>query len=356
MDFQKLGQWLEKRGEKSYRRKQIIKAFGSGEYTSYDELTDLPLSLREALSREIPWFEFSVDHSTQSADGTRKIVVRLNDGARVEAVLMHYKNGRYTVCCSSQVGCAMNCSFCATGKMGFKRNLTSAEITDQIAWFHQVLKKEGITEGVNNIVFMGMGEPFHNYDSVAQALRDLQSPEIFGFGWRRLSVSTSGLVPEIKKFAIDFPQVNLAVSLHAPTDELRSKIMPINRGFPLAMLREACCEYVAHTNRKVFFEYLLLKGVNDGPVNARLLAEWLSASPLFHLNLIKYHSIDHAINKHSSPEKGIHGTIFKEPCFDEVWEFGGLVKASGQKLVTIRRTLGEDIQAACGQLVVATSQ
>lgn len=350
MDFDRLKQVLETRGEKSFRAKQIIEAYGSGKFSNFAALKILPKDLREFLATEVPWMTFEVVSKSISKDGTRKIVCRLADGLAIESVLMAYDNGRHTVCVSSQVGCGMNCAFCATGKMGLKRHLTAFEIADQVAYFDQWLRAEKL-DGVDNVVFMGMGEPFHNYDAVAASIKLLQDPKIYGLGWRRISVSTSGLIPQILRFAKEFPQVNLAVSLHAADDELRTKLMPINKAWPLKYLQKACLEYVRITKRKIFFEYLLLRGVNDSQDQAEHLAHWLSISPLFHLNLIKYHPIGHAADKAASPEKAEQSLKFKALSFDHVFTFGGWVQAAGFKHLTIRRTFGEDIEAACGQLV-----
>lgn len=334
MDLSSLERVLAERGEKPFRYKQITKSFFSGAYTGFDELTDISTELRTVLTERVPWLTVSAVTDSKSKDGTRKILFELGDGSNIESVLMKYADGRNTVCVSSQVGCAMGCAFCATGKQGLTRNLSAYEIIDQVEWFRQTLKRE-LSEDIDNVVYMGMGEPLMNYDAVAESIRVLQDPKLGNMGWRRLSVSTSGVVPGIHKLAIDFPQVNLAVSLHASTDAVRSKLMPINKGFPISDLMRACEKYVEITNRKVFFEYILLRGVNDKKEHARELAKLMNKHPLFHVNIIPYNTTN---------------SDFSAPRREHAYTFGGWLKEHGVHLVTIRRSFGDDIAAACGQL------
>ena len=236
----------------------------------------------------------------------------------------------------SQAGCAFACEFCSTGQAGFSRNLRAVEIFDQARFFARDLALRG--KRITNVVFMGMGEPFHNYDEVMSAVGLLNDPNGFGLGHRHITISTVGLVDKIDRFADERLQVNLAISLHAPTDEIRSKIMPVNRRFPLSELMAACERYVAKTNRKVFFEYVMLEGVNDSADTARRLAD-LMRGRLYHVNLIPYNA---------TPDGPFVGTPG-----ERIWEFAAILDAAGVP-TTVRRNMGRDIAAACGQLRAET--
>ena len=249
---------------------------------------------------------------------------------------MEHHGDRTTVCISSQAGCAFKCSFCSTGQAGFTRNLKPAEIFDQARFFARELKTRG--KKITNIVFMGMGEPFHNYDAVMDAVRLLNDPHGFGLGHRHITISTVGLVPQIDRFATEGVQVNLAISLHAPTDELRSAIMPVNQRFPIDELMAACDRYVKQTGRKVFFEYVMLAGVNDDDASARNLAA-LMRGRLYHVNLIPYNA---------TPDAELRGTADVR-----IRAFQKILEASGVP-TTVRVPMGRDIAAACGQLRAET--
>ena len=268
---------------------------------------------------------------------TTKGLFRLGDGKEVEAVLMEHLGDRTTLCISSQAGCAFACAFCSTGQAGFSRNLTAGEIFDQ-AWFfaRELAARE---KRITNIVFMGMGEPFHNYDAVMEAVALLNDPHGFGLGHRHITISTVGLVDKIDAFADEHIQVNLAISLHAPTDELRSRIMPVNRRFPMAELMAACERYVRKTNRKVFFEYVMLAGVNDDAAAASALAE-LMRGRLYHVNLIPYNC--DARRAVRAPRRTSASGSSRE-----------YLDAAGVP-VTVRQNMGRDIAAACGQLRAET--
>jgi 23S rRNA (adenine2503-C2)-methyltransferase len=249
---------------------------------------------------------------------------------------MEHTGDRTTVCISSQAGCAFACAFCSTGQAGFTRNLTAVEIFDQARYFARELASRG--KRVTNVVFMGMGEPFHNYDAVMEAVALLNDPHGFGLGHRHITISTVGLVDKIDRFAGEHVQVNLAISLHAPNDTIRSGIMPVNRKFDIAQLMAACERYVEKTNRKVFFEYVMLEGVNDSRETARELAE-LMRGRLYHVNLIPYNT---------TPDGPFAGTGDAK-----IWEFAAILEAAGVP-VTVRRNMGRDIAAACGQLRAQT--
>ncbi len=328
---------LAERQEKPYRRAQALEAVFRQLINSWDEATVLPPELRKALTERVPISTVTVVTESESSRGdTCKVALKLADGNMIETVLMRHDNERRTVCVSSQAGCPMRCAFCATGTMGLKRNLTADEIIDQVLFFARKLKATG--EKVTNVVLMGMGEPMHNLDAVMEALHVLNDPKLLGLGARHLSISTCGIVPGIERLANEKLQVNLAISLHAPTDELRTSIMPVNNAYPLTKLLAAVDAYIAKTNRKVMFEYLLIDQVNDTPEVAELLAP-LMRKPLYHVNLIKYH--DTGAFKSSSRER-------RTAFMDMLMKRG--------VMVTHRISFGEDIAAACGQLVVAPTK
>ena len=323
---------------KPYRVRQLYRAATKELLGSVNEVTTLPKELRAALMQRGIVFSaiepVTIRHSEDKQ--TTKAVFRLTDGKEVEAVLMEHRGNRTTVCISSQAGCAFACAFCATGQGGFGRNLSAGEIFDQ-AWFfaRSLAARE---KRITNVVFMGMGEPFHNYDAVMEAVALLNDPQGYGLGHRHITISTVGLADKIDRFADEHSQVNLAISLHAATDELRSRLMPVNRRFPLADLMGACERYVAKTRRKIFFEYVMLAGVNDTPEAARSLAA-LMRGRLYHVNLIPYNS---------TPDAG-----FTASPESRIWEFAAVLDAAGVP-VTVRQNMGRDIAAACGQLQAET--
>ena len=332
-------------GQPRYRARQVMRWLYRG-VRSFDEMTDLPKPLRTALAERVAASSLKPSRSTRSSDGvTTKVLFRLADGALVESVHMRHAGAknkvRTTICVSSQAGCAYGCAFCATGQGGYGRNLTSGEILEQILFF--LREDEGQTDAlplpansrpVTNIVFMGMGEPFANYDNVMQSLRALNAPWGLGLGARHMTVSTVGLVPQIHQFTAEPLQIGLAISLHAPNDELRDSIMPVNRKYSLAELMPACREYVAATGRRITFEYVLLAGVNDSDEQARELARLLRGL-LCHVNLI--------------PMNPTASSLFARPSGERMRAFAEVLDLAGIP-VTLRDTQGGDIQAACGQL------
>ncbi|UZE93022.1 MAG: 23S rRNA (adenine(2503)-C(2))-methyltransferase RlmN [Candidatus Nealsonbacteria bacterium] len=327
MDLTQLENLLNK--EHPYRLKQAKKALFVDLIEDWREANILPLLLRENLNKICP-IKINAQTLFSKDKKTAKTLIILKDGLKIESVLMKHKDGRNTVCISSQVGCALSCSFCATGQTGFKRNLEISEIVEQVLFFARHLKKKG--EKVTNIVFMGMGEPFLNYENVISAIRVLNDKEGFNLGARHISISTVGILEGIKKLAEEKLQVNLAISLHAPDDDLRSKIMPINKKYPIADVLEVVDDYIGKTKRKVMFEYLMMKDLNDSDVYAQKLSK-LMKKPLYFVNLISYNPT--GVFKPSSS--------WRMKKFKEILEKGGVQ-------VTQRYRFGQDIKAACGQL------
>jgi 23S rRNA (adenine2503-C2)-methyltransferase len=331
MDSRAVKAVLARLGQPAFRLKQVRQAVFGDLVASWDEVSTLPKAVREALAAEVPLMTLTLERVSEAkGGGTRKALFRTHDGHPIEAVLMRHEDGRRTVCVSSQAGCPMACTFCATGKLGLARNLTAAEILDQAMAFARELKPLG--ERVSGVVMMGMGEPLHNLDNVLAAMREMNAADGLGIGARRLSISTCGIIPGIQRLAAEPEQFNLAVSLHAPSQALRERLMPVARVYPLDALMAACREYVEATGRKVFFEYLLIKDLNDSLEAARELAV-LMRHPLFHVNLIKYH----ATGEYEASSRQ------QRAAFQEELERLGVA-------VTFRLSFGEDIDAACGQL------
>ncbi|KKR21135.1 MAG: YloN [Candidatus Moranbacteria bacterium GW2011_GWA2_39_41] len=336
MNLQKLETILQAQNQPKFRIQQIKKAIYQEGISSFSDISTLSKDLREVLEKEMPVLSFEVQQVLISKDGQSiKALLKLRDGNLIEAVLIAPKPGIWSACISCQVGCAMGCKFCATGKIGFKRNLTAEEITDQILFWIQHLKTTN--HKLSTIVYMGMGEPFSNWEQVSQSLRDLTDPNLFGIGSRSISVSTSGIPEGIEKMAQEFPQVNLALSFHFGSNEKRSAAMPINRKNNLESLKVALQNYFAKTKRKVFLEYVMLAGVNDDSKDADNLIDFIRSIgklQLLHVNLIRYNSTDSQF-KSSSKERTI---LFRDYLEKNRIE------------VTIRKSLGEEIQGACGQL------
>jgi 23S rRNA (adenine2503-C2)-methyltransferase len=303
---------------------------------SFAEMTDLPRELRTRLESSLQFGGLSPAVNLTSRDRTtHKILFNLPDHRQIETVLMRYADRR-TVCISTQAGCAMGCVFCATGQMGFDRHLSAGEIVEQVLWFARLLKSEG--QALTNVVVMGMGEPFHNYDATLAAVQRLTSPKGFNFGSRRITLSTVGLIPMIRRFAAEHSQVNLAVSLHAATDDLRNELLPINRKYPLRDLIAVCHEYVERSGRRITFEWALIQGKNDTPEQAAALVKLLSRPKLnCHVNIIPLNPTRDYAGAASTRERvAVFKNILDEhniPC-------------------TVRVRRGIDINAGCGQLRV----
>ncbi|MCS7087448.1 MAG: 23S rRNA (adenine(2503)-C(2))-methyltransferase RlmN [Thermoflexales bacterium] len=327
--------------EPAYRARQVWHWLYQRLVTSFDEMTDLPLRLRARLKEHFALGRLTPIAEQHSADGwTRKWLFQLPDGSQIETVLMEYDGERRTVCISSQAGCAMACSFCATGQMGFVRNLRSGEIVEQVLWAARALGDERLS----NVVYMGMGEPFANYASVMESIHRLTTPASeggLGLGARKITVSTVGLVPGIRRFAEEGGQVNLAISLHAATDELRTKLVPINARYPLHELVRAAREYIERTNRRLSFEWALIEHVNDTLEQAQALVELVrQTNPrpgvnLVHVNLIPL-----------NPTDGYSG---RAPQVARRQAFVNVLKRAGIPC-TLRVRRGIDIAAGCGQL------
>lgn len=316
--------------EPKYRLKQAKEAVFKNLLCDWNKASFLPQPLREKLNKEC---SLSINAQTlvSKTKDSIKARITLKDGLLVESVLMRHKDGRNTVCVSSQVGCPLGCQFCATGKMGFKRNLEPIEIVEQVIFFSRYLKKGG--KRATNVTFMGMGEPFLNYDNVLRAVKILNDKEGLNIGARNISISTAGIIEGIEKFSKEGIQANLAISLHAGNNELRSRLMPINKKYPLEKLFEAVSNYIKKTNRQVMFEYLLIKDINDTAKCAAELAK-LAKGPLYYVNLILYNPTD---------EGG-----FKPSTGERVKKFKEILKK--KKIIFSQRfRFGQDIKAACGQ-------
>lgn len=339
-DLQELSSTLNSWGQPEYRARQVWEGIYRQLIMEPNEFTNLPGSLRQKLAEYFSFSHLEAVTVLDSTDGeTRKTLFRLPDGQAIEAVLMRYEQRR-TLCISSQAGCAMGCVFCATGQMGFRRHLSCGEIVEQVLCYARLLKDQG--QRVTNVVVMGMGEPFHNYNATLKAIDILNDPSGLNLGARRFTISTVGLVPLIRRFANERRQINLAVSLHAADDELRATMLPINRKYPLAELIEACQDYVMKTNRRITFEWALIHGVNDTPEQARKLGERLQVlkrggAALCHVNVIPL-----------NPTQGYSG---KATTRDRARAFQSELEQMGIPC-TIRIRRGIDIQAGCGQLAV----
>lgn len=349
-----LAEW----GEQPYRAGQIQHGIYRSLANEFVLMTDLPIPLRNRLQDSSRIGALAPRMEQSSADGlTRKVLFDLDDGQSLETVLMLYADApsageagdslvvradvRRTVCISTQVGCAIRCPFCATGQAGFSRNLNAGEIIGQVLYFARETKRLGYEEmPLTHVVIMGMGEPLLNFDATWQAIEALTDHARFGLGARRITVSTSGLIPGIKRLADKASQINLAVSLHAPHDELRNVLVPINRRYPLADLLEACRQYVARTRRRITFEYALMDGVNDGRNQARAVARLLQGL-LCHVNLI--------------PLNPTPGSVYRRPPYERVLSFERELRDAGIP-VTMRVEKGIEIAAGCGQLRQAAAK
>jgi len=340
--LEELQEKLDELGEPKYRAGQIADWLHKKRVTSFDEMTDLPQSLRAELARQFSLDKIDIVRVLGSKDSTQKFLFRLPDGNLIESVLIPAspalygeKSDRRTICISTQVGCAYGCKFCASGLEGFSRNLRANEIVDEI-----IAVERASGEKIDNIVFMGMGEPFANFENLTRAIRIINSPWGLGIGARHITVSTSGLAPQIRKLADEPTQVRLAVSLHGATDEVRDRIMPINRRYNIDMLLSACDYYISRKKQRLTFEYILIAGVNDSDEQAHLLAKHarrLSAK----VNLIPYNTVE--------------GLPWSRPSRNRQENFLSILRAA-RIAGTLRREKGHDIEAACGQLRLQTNR
>ncbi len=342
LQFQKLEDKIREFGEPLYRARQIADWLYQKRVQSFDEMTDLAQEFRSRLAEQFDFSQSEIVRVLGSHDTTRKFLLRLNDESLIETVLIPAspalygsRSDRRTICISTQVGCAYGCKFCASGLEGFSRNLKPNEIVDQII---AVERQTG--EKIDNIVFMGMGEPLANLENVMRAIRIINAPWGLGIGARHITVSTSGLAPQIRKLADEPLQIRLAVSLHGATDAVRNQIMPINRRYNVETLLAACDYYTARKKQRLTFEYILIAGVNDFDEQARALARHakrLSAK----VNLIPYNIV--------------HGLVWSRPAQDRQEKFLSILRERGVA-ATLRREKGHDIDAACGQLRLQTKR
>ncbi|HLW59910.1 MAG TPA: 23S rRNA (adenine(2503)-C(2))-methyltransferase RlmN [bacterium] len=324
---------VEQVGEPRYRGRQIARWLYVRGAAAIDEMTDLPRGFRDRLRGVATVEPLAVRRAQEAPDGSAtKLLVALGDARTVECVRMRFDDGRRSACVSTQAGCAMGCAFCATGLGGFSRNLSAGEILGQAL----LIRARG-RRRLSNVVFMGMGEPLANYDATVRAVRILSAPYGMGIGMRHITVSTVGLAPQIRRLAKERLQMTLAVSLHAPTDALRNRLVPVNQRYPLADLLAACREYIDATGRRLTFEYVLIDRVNDGPGEARALGRLL-AGVRGHVNLI--------------PLNPVAGIAFRRPAAHRVRAFADALRLGGIA-VTVRIERGGEIQAACGQLRLA---
>lgn len=326
--LRELQAWVEQAGEKKFRAKQMWEWLYIHQVQSWDEMTNIPKALREKLAADFVFDALEKVKVQESDTGTRKILSRLTDGELIEEVLIPAEDRR-TVCVSSQVGCMFGCAFCASGQLGVKRNLKAGEIVGEI-----LSAEREYGERITNVVFMGIGEPFDNYDEVMRAIRILNDPDGYCLGARRITISTCGVVPGIQRFENEGLQVELSVSLHATSDAVRDTLMPVNASWPMEELMETCRQYTARTKRIITFEYTMIRDVNDTPEHARELVELLRSFPC-RVNLIPLSEIDEYDGKTSRRESVEH--------FIRQLEKAGIN-------VTIRWSKGIDVNAACGQL------
>jgi 23S rRNA (adenine2503-C2)-methyltransferase len=343
-----LDDWLAARGHPRFRARQVEGWIYQALALDFDAMTNLPLALRQQLAADATIAGPRLRRELAAKDGrTRKVLLELADGRLIESVLMLYPasaegRARASVCISTQAGCAYGCTFCATGQMGFERHLAAGEIVAQVLYFARALRAAPwtapggeILDHVTNVVLMGMGEPLHNYDNVLRAVRILTSPQMLNLGARHITLSTVGLVPGILRLADEPLQINLAISLHAPTNAMRLTTMPVTRKYPLEDVLAACKVYAARTNRQVTFEYVLLAGVNDAPEHARQLAALLAPlRQLCHVNLIPVNAT---------------AAAYRPPTDEAIRAFRAALWQGGVNN-SVRAERGDDIAAACGQL------
>ena len=338
LDFKQLEDLVKSLGAYAYRTKQVAGWVYQRFAVSFDEMTDLPGAFRDVLAEKVSLQALAPVHEVDSRDGTIKVLFALGDGETIESTLMPYPapggKTHYTICLSTQVGCPVSCAFCATGQQGFVRNLSPGEIISQVLFFARRIHQTEPENSITNLVFMGMGEPLANYDNVLQAIEMINSPDAFGLGARNMTVSTAGLVPQIKRLSKEKLQINLAVSLHASKDNLRNLLVPVNNKYPLEQLIPACRDYVAATGRRISFEYILFEGLNDSLVDARSLVHLIQGINC-HVNLI-------VANRTAD-------TKYRSPLPETVKAFEDELTRL-HIVCTVRKGRGADIDAGCGQL------
>ncbi|WP_274361547.1 23S rRNA (adenine(2503)-C(2))-methyltransferase RlmN [Paenibacillus thermotolerans] len=332
LSLEALQDWAKENGEPAFRGGQIFDWLYVKRASSFDEMSNLPKSMREKLAEQFQFVTLNEITKLESKDGTVKFLFGLWDNNAIETVVMRHNYG-ISICVTTQVGCRVGCTFCASTLGGLKRNLTAGEIIAQVVYAQKLL--DATKERVSSIVIMGTGEPFENYDNVKQFLQTMIHEKGLNIGQRHITVSTSGIVPGIIAFADWNTQISLAISIHAPNDELRSKLMPVNRRYPFAQVMDALKYYIEKTGRRVTFEYALINGVNDRPEHAEELGDVLSGM-LCHVNLIPVNYV---------PEREHYERTSRE----DIFQFQRILVEKGVN-TTIRREQGHDIAAACGQL------
>ena len=330
-EISKLEKLMLERGQKKYRATQLFTWIYEKKAKTFDEMSDVSKTFREELNRDFCLTLPKIYKKQESKDGTIKLLLELDDGAKIETALMPYRYGN-AICVSSQVGCNMACAFCASGLLKKKRNLEVHEIVGQVLVMNQLLEEKG--QRVSHVVVMGTGEPFDNYDNVIDFIRIINHPKALAIGARHISVSTCGIVPGIRKYALEGLQSNLAISLHAPNDEIRNKIMPISKGYKMDELMDAVKYYEKEAGRRVTFEYIMLKGVNDSLECAEQLVKLIKGT-LAYVNLIPYNPVDE--------------NSFQRSDDKQVHKFFSYLMQHGVN-TTVRKEFGNDIDAACGQL------
>ena len=331
--LEKLEKQMELEGQKKFRATQLFKWIYEKGVTNFDDMTDVSLSFRNVLKEKYCIEKPKIFLKQKSSDGTIKLLVELNDGNKVETVMMRYNYGN-VACVTSQVGCNMGCDFCASGLLKKKRNLEPSELLGQVLVLNDLLEEEGNEERISHVVVMGTGEPFDNYDNVMDFVRIINNPHGLAIGARHITVSTCGLVDKIKEYANEGIQINLAISLHAPNDRIRNQIMPISHKYPLNELMEAVKYYEEVADRRVTFEYILLEGINDSKESAKELAKLIRGTKAY-VNLIPFNPVKELKYKRSSDER--------------IKLFHSILASYGIN-ATIRKEFGTDIDAACGQL------
>lgn len=338
-DLPEIIQKLKELGQPKFRAKQLLQAVLKEGKKDYAAINVFPKTLQQTLDKELPILSIKpILHVVSQKKDTEKALFEISGGNKIEAVLMKYLDGRNSICISSQAGCQMGCKFCATGTMKFGRNLTYEEIFDQVLYFHLKLREKD--EYVTNIIYMGMGEPFMNYENVMKAARMLNNPDFLNLGARKITISTSGVVDNINIFSEEEEQFNLAISLHSPDQSIREKIMPIAKRWNLEQLLNSINNYIEKTNRRVSYEYVMLKNINDTAEIAEKLAD-ISNNKLIHVNIIPYNNTN---------IEGISGTDR-----EKIYSFQKILQNRGIN-ATVRTTMGDDIAAACGQLANKNNQ
>ncbi len=334
-DEEKIKQFFTEKKIPLFRYAQIENAYYKNFIFDFDEMQTIPKTVREEMKNNFFFFSLKLHKKVDSENGqTTKILFETSDGLFIESVIMRHLTGRNTLCISCQAGCAMGCSFCATGKLGLKRNLEFYEIVEQVMFSAKLLNEEGTI--LRNVVYMGMGEPFLNYENVKKSIQIICEQQKLNLANRRVTISSCGIIPWIEEFASDFPQTSLAISLHAPNDELRNKMMPVNKKYPLSDLMATIWKYEKKTNKRIFYEYIMIQWLNDSPALAIELGKLLEWS-LAHVNFIPYNSWE-----------GRGGT-YKAPSRIIIENFQRTLEKYGIPS-TIRATMGDDIDAACWQL------